>query len=53
MNKNLHSEMTNLDILKKIHYRVFGIPKKEEKTKGKSEFTMLSEDYLKYVKYAK
>ena len=35
MNKDLHSEMTNLDILKKIHYQVFGVPKKEEKSKEK------------------
>lgn len=49
MNKDLQSEMTNLDILKKIHYQVFGVPKKEEKLKEKDEFAMLSENYLKYA----
>lgn len=50
MNKNINSEMTNLDILKKVEYKTFGAPKKEEKTQARK---MINNDYLKYYTYTR
>ncbi|WP_410207337.1 hypothetical protein [Fusobacterium sp.] len=48
MFKDLHSEITSLDILLRVQIQAFGL-KKTEKKSQKDEFAMLSENYLKYA----
>lgn len=48
MFKNLHSEITSLDILLRVQIQAFGL-KKADKKSEKDEFAMLSENYLKYA----
>lgn len=48
MFKNLHSEITSLDILLRVQIQAFGL-KNTKKKSEKDEFAMLSENYLKYA----
>lgn len=49
MFKDLHSEITSLDILLNLQIQVLGLTQRENNSSDKDEFAMLSENYLKYA----